>query len=296
MGKLKILFAFVLLVYGCTITKKETTSITNHMEQQSQINNQIDTFLERPFYQVKIKASSVGFDIRVNDFPILQYNKGESVSTEMEIPINPAILSSGTHEFSVRVFPLLGQTLISENGMFEFEINKKQDAWVYDGKREIILQPVKMNAKDLPFWEFKTKFEAEVPFSFTAWTKSQDLSEISNLGELLDNAYRKIAKTIEDKNNEDFREIFKKTYEVDVMLYEKGSEMTGFQAEPERVLPMNNCRIGLYGNNKLARYEDIELETCFKSEVHFDDDDKKIYSYPIFFHLPHGAKELEVIR
>lgn len=276
--------------------KQETIGETGHMELQSQINNQIDAFPQRPFYQVKIKASSVGFDVRINDFPILQYNKKEGVSTELEVPINPAILSSGTQELSIRVFPLLGQTLISEKGIFELEINKKADARVYDGKREIILQPVKMKANNLPLWEIKTKFNAEVPFSFTAWTKSQDLSEINNLNELLDNAYRKIAKIIENKNDEEFREIMKKTYEVDIMLYEKVNEMDGFQTESERVLPMNNCNIGLYGNNRLVRYENIELETCLKTEVHFDNNIKKIYSYPIFFHLPSGANELEVIR
>lgn len=276
--------------------KKETINKTSHMELQSQANDQIDTFSKRPFYQLKIKAASVGFDIRINDFPVLQYNKKENVSTEMEIPINPAILSSGTQALSVRVFPLLDQTLISENGIFEFEINKKTDAWVYDGKRETIFQTVKMNARNLPFWEFETEFEAEVPFSFTAWTKSQDLSKINNLNELLDNAYKKIAKTIEDKNNEEFREIVKKTYEVDIMLYEKQNGLKGFQTERERVLPMNTCNIGLYGNNRLVRYENTELETCLKTEAYFNGNTKKVYSYPLFFHLPPGANELELIR
>ena len=297
MSRVAVIFAFVFLIYGCMRTiKKETINKTSCGELQSQVNDQINAFSKRPFYQLKIKAASVGFDIRINDFPVLQYNKKENVSTEMEIPINIAILSSGTQEFSVRVFPLLGQTHISENGVFEFEINKKPDAWVYDGKREIIFQAVKMNARNLPFWKFETKFEAEVPFSFTAWTKSQDLSKIDNLNELLDNAYKKITKFIESKNNKEFREIIKKTYEVDIMLYEKQNELNGFQTERERVLPMNTCSIGLYGNNRLVRYENTELETCLKTEVCFNENTKKVYSYPLFFHLPPGANELEVIR
>lgn len=287
---------FAPTLLACRGNMQNKKQQTSRMER-SQINIQIDSFLERPFYYIKMEASSVGFDIRVNDFPVLQYNESKFSSTEMEIPINPAILSSGMQEISVRVFPPLGQTLIPENGIFEFGINKEEDAWAHDGKREIILPLVKMDTPNLPCWEFKTEFEAEVPFSFTAWTKSQDLSKIDNLPELLDNAYRKIAKTIESKNDKEFVELIKGSYEISVMLYERvDDEVKGFQSEPEKVLPMDNCNIGFYGNNRLVRYEDIELETCFKTEVYCDNNEKKIYYYPMYFHLPQGANELEVIR
>ncbi|MGV0922987.1 hypothetical protein [Empedobacter tilapiae] len=149
---------------------------------------------------------------------------------------------------------------------------------------------------NIPFWEYKAEFEAKVPYSFIGWFQSKDLSKIDNLNNLLDNAYNKIANTIENKDNVGFKKLVAKSFEVDVMLYEKQVGDEGFQPESEIVLPINCSKIGFYGNNRLIRYETKELESCFKTEVKLNEGKKEIYTYPIFFHIPQGSNELEVIR
>lgn len=303
MSNLKFILVFILLLYGCEIiAQEETTSNISHTEQQSKpyyqrINDQIDSFTERPFYSIKVKRACVGCDIRVNDFPILRHFEKGCTGTEMEFPLNSGILSSGIQELTIQVFPPSGKTHIPENAVFEFEINKMPDGWVFDGKEEIVLQTIKMNAQGLPSWEFKTQFKAEVPFSFVAWKESQDLSKVKDLDKLLDDAYKKIARVIEAKNYEEFVKLISKTYEYNIMLYEKSeNEPKGFQEAREKLLPMKNCKIALYGNNRLVRYENEEFESCFQFEVFLKNNEKTVYEYPIYFHLPQGASELEVIR
>jgi hypothetical protein len=297
MNKLKFTFWVVLLLFNCNskISKNEKKEL-NEMNN-SEINKHIEGFEDRPFYQAKIKTSGVGFDVRINDYPILQFNKATGGGTEMEIPINPAILSSGKQNLSIKVFPILGHSVIAEDGVFEIEINKKKDAWVYDGERDVILQNIKMkNLQNNPMWEYQATFDANVPYSFIAWNNSRDLSKIDDLNQLLDDAYKKLAIAIESKDDAEFTKLVKDASQVDIMLYEKQNGIIGFQPEPEKILPMDGCNLKLYGNNKLVRYETIELESCLKSEIDLGNNEKEIYTYPIFFHLPQGANELKIIR
>lgn len=259
------------------------------------MNSDINSFKERPMYLVKVKTSGVAFDIRINDFPILQFNSSSGGGTEIEVPINTAILFSGQQEITIKVFPLLDKSTISENSEFEFELNKKNDAWVFDGNREIILAKTTMQKTDQLVWEFKANFDAIVPYNFVGWTKSKDLSQIENLQTILDQAYLKIAKIIENKDNNAFQEIVKTATEVDLMLYDKNDENQEFPSEPELVLPRNNCILKFYGNNRIVRYESIEFESCFKTKIKYNDSEE-VYSYPFYFHIPQGSNDLEIIR
>lgn len=259
------------------------------------MNTEINSFTERPLYLIKIKSSGVAFDIRINDFPILQFNDSKGGGTEIEVPINTAILSSGQQEVSIKVFPLIGKSTISQNAEFEFEVNKKNDAWIFDGKREIILSKTTLQKNNLPLWEYTTNFNAIVPYSFVGWSKSKDLSEIENLSALLNEAYLKIAKIIEEKDNNYFKKIVKTATEVDIMLYDKNDENQEFDSEPEIVLPMNNCVLKFYGNNRIVRYESLNFESCFKTKINYNNSEE-IYTYPFYFHMPPGSSELEIIR
>lgn len=289
----KINFISLLFIFYCCNGKGNS---------ENQIINQVNNvnemkFEERPLYQVKIKSSAVGFDVRVNDFPILQYNESHGGGTEMEIPINHAILNSGKQNLKIKVFPLLGETTLRQNGVFEIELNKKVDAWIYDKSREILLPRIVMEYdKNIPNWEYNFDFNANVPYSFEAWTNSMDLSKIENLDVLLNEAYMKLANSIESKNNNEFKELTKNASQVDVMLYEKQDASQEFQIESEKLIPMNKCKLRFYGNNKLVRYENENLESCFKTEVQLGNDEKEIYNYPFFFHMPQNSNELEVIR
>ncbi|HEX8576792.1 MAG TPA: hypothetical protein VF677_10915 [Flavobacterium sp.] len=149
----------------------------------------------------------------------------------------------------------------------------------------------------VPYWEFKTKFNAEVPYQLKSWKNSQKLNETSDIEGKLKTGYNKIKKAIEEKNNKEFINLTKnKTSEEAISLYEKQDEsINGFQEENETILPFNNCKIKFYGNGRLVRLENEDGESCLKGRI--IENGKPIeYNYPIMFHMPQNSSELEIIR
>ncbi len=267
-------------------------------EMISQTNNIIESFSERPYYQIDVKTSAVSFDIRVNDFPVFTFI-GESGGTNMERPINSSILNSGTQTISVKVLPLKGKKLISKDGFFSLKINKKKDAYIFDNQREEILVIPQMVVPEngLPYWEFKTTFEANVPYKLNGWENSKEIMNQNNIKNKVYDKYREIQKLIEDKDNYGFSQAVKeKLKEEAISLYEKLEENPeGFQQTPEKSLPINNCQMKFYGNGKLVSLQNDYGESCLKTQI-IENGEVITYTYDIFLHIPQGSNELEIIR
>src|SRR5699024_10403901 len=111
---LNLLFIGIALLTGIT-TKSQINMKTE------KLNQTITSFKETPLYLAKIETSAIGFDIRINDLPVLQFNE-EGGGTQMELPINQAILSSGKQKLTVRVFPLSGKDEITADAEFKITL------------------------------------------------------------------------------------------------------------------------------------------------------------------------------
>ena len=288
----------ILLIILCSCSKEQKNNSIEQENMNQIINTKIKGFNERPFYQIKVKSSGVNFDIRINDYPVFNFFR-KSGGTNMEQPINNALLNSGKQYLTVKVYPIKGRDKIYPENKFSLILNKKNDAWIYDNEREIILTmpEIIIPKEGLPFWEYKAEFDANVPYNIEGWKNSKKIEELSDIQTKLSNIYNKLKFSIEQKNNEDFINLTKnKVEEEAVSLYEKQDEVSnGFQPEKEIVLPFNNCRIKFYGNGKLVRMETEDGESCLKTELMIDGK-KEIYYYPIMFHMPSDKNEFEVIR
>lgn len=284
-----LLASFLSLV--CAKSNHKINEINMKLTQNPTINK----FSNRPYYQINLKSSAVNFDIRINDLPLLKFFE-KSGGLNMEFPINTGILESGEQILTIKVYPLKGNNMILPNSYFSLELNKKIDAWTFDNKREIILKiPDMIVPKEgLPYWEFQTKFTANVPYQLTGWKNSESINNIKNE---LNIAYEKIKNAIEKKDISAFRLLVKnKIFEESVSLYENNDDkITPFSEEKEKILPFINCEIRFYGNGKLVRLEDNNGESCLKSEI-IENGKSVIYTYPLFYHKPKNSGELEVIR
>lgn len=278
--------------------KKSNDNTKLNATMDKSVNTTIDNFKERPYYQINVKSSGVNFDIRINDLPIFRFF-GKAGGTNMEYPINTAILHSGKQNLTVKVYPIKGKELILPTDFFMLEINKKNDAWVFDNTREVLLSMPKMIIPDegLPYYEYVADFKSNVPYQLKGWEDSQKLTAKSEIEKKVEIAYNKLKKTIEQKNNREFIKLTeKKISEEAISLFEKQDESQhGFQEEQEIILPFNNCKIKFYGYGKLVRLENEEGESCFKGKT-VENGKPVEYSYPILFHMPQNSTELEIIR
>lgn len=275
------------------ITERKTSK-----EMINQTNSIIEKFSARPYYQVNVKTSGVSFDIRINDFPVFTFF-GKSGGTNMESPINNAILKSGTQTISVKVMPLKGRETIIKENFFSLKVNMKKDAYVFDNQREEILVFPEMVVPEngIPYWEFKATFEADVPYNLNGWMNSKNLIDQKNLENKVHSKYIELQKLINNKDNFGFSKAVKeKLNEEAISLYEKLEENPeGFQVAPEKALSISNCIMKFYGNGKLVTLENEYGESCLKTEV-VEEGKTIVYTYDIFLHIPQGSDELEVIR
>ncbi|PDS24371.1 hypothetical protein B0A78_07015 [Flavobacterium columnare NBRC 100251 = ATCC 23463] len=288
-----------LMMSTLTCSQKKNNDNTNiNKTMNKSVNTIIDSFKEKPYYHIKVKSSGVNFDIRINDLPIFRFF-GESGGTNIEYPINTGILETGEQILTIKILPIKGKKMIAPENTFTLEINKKSDAWTFDNKREIILIIPKMEVpkEGIPYWEFKTKFNAEVPYQLSGWKNSKKLDQLPNIDKTIKDAYNKIKEAIEQKNNTNFALLTKrKTLEEAISLYEKQEKsLNGFQEEKETILPFTKCIIKFYGDGRLVRLEDEDGESCLKGETK-ENGKSVIYNYPILFHIPQNSNDLEIIR
>lgn len=294
----KYLIIFLMMSAFACSQKNNNDNININKTMDNSVNTIINNFKERPYYQIKVKSSGVNFDIRVNDLPIFRFF-GKTGGTDMEYPINTAILHSGEQNLSLKVYPIKGEELILPNNVFILEVNRKDDAWVFDNKREVLLTMPKMiiPEKGLPYYEYIINFKSNVPYQLKGWEDSQKLTEKSEIQKKVETAYNKLKKTIEQKNNNEFVKLTeRKISEEAISLFEKQDKsQNGFQEEQKTILPFNNCKIKFYGNGKLVRLENEDGESCFKGKT-MENGKPVEYSYPILFHMPQNANDLEIIR
>lgn len=289
-----ILVNMLTFCYHC---KEHNNTKMSEINISQFVNTTIDSFTTRPLYQIKVKSSGVNFDIRINDFPIFRFF-GKSGGTNIEYPINNAILNSGKQILTIKIYPIKGTKKILPTNTFSLVLNKKNDAWVYDNQREIILTMPTMIVPNegLPYWEYKTEFDVVVPYDLCGWKNSKKIDDIDVQKKILE-SYERLKNAIENKDDKLFIRLTKnKNEEEAISLYEKQEEdLIGFQKEREKVLPFDNCNIKFYGNGKLVRLETEDGESCLKTELIINGQ-KEIYYYPILFHMPQNSNELEIIR
>ena len=118
---------------------------------------------KQPYYMIDFSASACLFEIRVNDYPVIHMNVEGQVASN--IPINYAILKSGTQSISVTILPNVGDLELHPKSEVKFNIK------IFDVTNDFVFdqqfgdyQSETVGEKKIPVIKHIGTFKAEVPY------------------------------------------------------------------------------------------------------------------------------------
>ncbi|ADV50967.1 hypothetical protein Celal_3712 [Cellulophaga algicola DSM 14237] len=253
------LIAILSLTTGCSQPKKMKTD-NSLIAKEFKSYKFIDD--SRPGYYLQINNQNCHYEIKTNDLSTARFFDAYS-SYSVRVPLNLNILKSGEQSLSIKVLPLQGNTL-SEKADLQLRLmmypdmtDKEND---YGGG--ITLWDWEMPAIEeaLPLFEFDTVFEAKVPYKLNILDKyALDLSKMDK-DILLEEVIALFATKIKDIENhkhdkDDWLNILQRAgiqiYMTQEML-SKSAEEPISQKPNEILQPLENYRLQLYGNGKIA--------------------------------------------
>ena len=244
---------------------------------------------------IYIHSSGVQFEVLIDD--VLLYNfKGEASMHQggaMGLhEINPLMLSSGIHEVKVRIYPEYGKKVFGEggsmlltfqyypynnlkevtynlsaNGSSGISLDQESEYWK-DEEGDYRLgtyikghyepkEPLKL--KGLPMYEWRSNFEAEVPFDLIGWRNSINLKkenqETKSLQKELLLEYKNIYEIIKNKEIDKFLGIIKEREAIVSQTLYYGTKENKLRDEEFVKLLQNN---------------DYEIEPIFEESLHMD--------------------------
>lgn len=275
--------------------KNRNIMITNN-EKGKEYPIEKDTVInDKRSNAIYILSSSVQFEVLVND--VLLYNfKGEASKNQGGATgmheINPLLLTSGTHEIKVRIYPAYGEKLLSGGGsvglIFQyFPFNNIKNITYNssaNGSSGILLDQEKeywkdeegeygqanyvkahyepklpLNFSGLPFYEWRSTFKADVPFNLAGWRNSTNLKEENENSDKISaelyNEYENLYNIIRDKQIDKF-----------VSLIEDREELiakTLYYGSAEKSLRTDEFI-------KLIKNDDYELQPLYRESFYLD--------------------------
>ena len=256
---------------------------------------------KQPFYRLQFKATACYFEIYVNDMPLFSTEVNHRISTTL--PINYLILERGLQQLSVKIRPASGETFLHEEADFSMKVQ------LYDVEHsmqhiEDILEyqiPSEADKTSRPIIEYKTSFDATVPYQIAAWQNSADLRNIPNLKELVDDVYKKITNYIHTKQYGKFVEmLFDKNNNRATSLYLSSKEIEKTNQEliddfesGFKILPFSSdYKILYYAHGKVIQLVTTDSEPVFRF---FNEETEEEMTLDFMFHLKQGNTELTVL-
>ncbi|PQL92362.1 PH domain-containing protein [Apibacter adventoris] len=251
-----ILLLPLLLFFSCEKslsqdTKEQMKQNENFWKYRAKINEKNiveypvtkDTIIkEKRRNNIHISSKECQLEVLIDD--VLLYKLTGDItkqegSKSFNLDINQLLLTSGTHEIKIRMYPKYGLPLFNninplvnltffhyENSNFKdqiyfddmggssgIELSASNEHWVDDqgiyGEPGFVeahyeaKEPIKFEG--LPFYEWKKTFEAEVPFNFIGWRSSVNLKkeqeeEKKDIKTELFEEYKRIYKILENKD------------------------------------------------------------------------------------------------
>jgi hypothetical protein len=257
--------------------------------------------MTQPYYTIDFSASACMFEIRVNDYPVINMNIEGQIATN--IPINFAILESGAQTISVTILPMLGETQLHPKTDLHFNIK------LFDVTTDFVFQnqfgeyqsePID-EKKKLPILKYNSIFQAEVPYKLEAWQNGINLKDVKNLREKVDKTYQYLSQLIQIGNFEEYKRIISKrenNMATSMYLSKEESErrMNGLIEDFKsgfKVMPIaSDSILQIYGNNKVAVLKKLNGEPAFYLENNETEEELML---DIALYIPNGKDEFEVI-
>ena len=310
---LKIIF--ILTLFHACAQEKKAMSIMDEITLDNIVEkwrNNIKHYDVEPFYKIHSKGINCDYEILVNDFPLYKSYDGYSDFTGTQI--NLAILKSGEQTVTIKVFPLkVGEMLTKETNAY-FKLVEVDNTTNHMDEKTItsLVLPSDTDGNftgaGLPYFEKTITFNATVPYELTGWSNSQDLSKLDQekLQKRVKNILIREANYFINKNNLLFRSFFEQFKEINQSEYKSNSNLKKALDELKTLLNYassfnipKNVMLKLYCNNRVVTLEYINGKRRGKSffDINMEKGDMKGVSTSfIYFHIPKGKTELEIIR
>ncbi len=259
-----IYLLLLLLNIGCVQSKQETT-----MQQFKRVTT-IDETKEKSGYFIQINNQNCRYEIRVNDFLTSKYVDPFPAYSVRQI-LNHEILKSGKQTLSIRVTPFKG-TKLSKNADLSIRLmrypnmlDKKNE---FGGSTTIMEWEMPQIKEELPYVQFDTIFNADVPYEIKDFNYAMDLNDIDKeaLVEEVVMEFKKMHKMLVNDYGS-FNLINKQGYERLRFFMYCTEEYTkkliqenfqDFEKDGDKFEPIENYVLQLYGNGKVATLERIK--------------------------------------
>ena len=278
----RFIFTIVMLIFiSCNLQSSITSS----------------NLIEQPYYVVNFKATACSFEIRVNDYPIVNMETSRRLS--VAFPINHAILESGIQSISATILPNAGEAQLDPVSELRFNIQLFD---VTDGFELIDefgdYQSEPVEERELSTIEYTGSFQADVPYKLDVWQKGIDLSELDDCREKLEQAYNNIIELFKAGEFEKFKQmISKREHNTATVMYlseeESEKRINGLFDPNFKIQPIpKDVVMVLYANNKIAALKKTNGEhviTLVNSE------NGEEITLDILFYIPEGKDEFEII-
>jgi len=275
-------------------------------QQEKKINsNKQPVMIQNPYYIAEITSSRCSVEFLLNGIP--NYNHFEEENTAstatIEWPINPFIIENGLQHFEIKVMPLKNSSSILPKAFVRVKIYKTEAIQEYI-PHESVSEEIEVtftDKKNLPFYIIKDIFQAELPFNFTGWKNSVDLSK-ENKDELYQEIIKwneEIASIYQTSNQEKYYTAFKsRDMELNKSLYLPQSKSFSFHPQDKYILPLPNklYKLELYADGKLASVRIPYELPGFRYDPKVKNEDSMGFSLNVYFHRREIGLPLEIIR
>lgn len=262
----------------------------------------MDESAPKNYYTVSFSSSGCNFRILINDISAVDFFDSGAISGM--VPINMAILKSGTQRLKVQLYPVEGHEEKGINSTRPLDIfikckEKGQGLSDYETVLSNPLGEVEIPV-GAPYFEYECTFEAEVPYVLQGWSNCKDLREEPDLEEQVIKKLNDLKLLFEKKKYDEITELmlykqnsgsYAHYCPIDEGLKEMAEMFDEMRDEFDKVADIENYRIVFMGDGKLVYVENvIDRESALRLE-------KDGSWWPILVRLGkrEGSDELEVI-
>lgn len=327
-----------LISCGQTQQKQEMTTTQYTQQDILDLYKTVKHFEEETHYGVRIKSANCNFQILINDKKVFatRRNKIGSVINGGYAPINYGILKSGLQSITVRMLPpvvdrkteikhpTLGNAQLDieivADDFMEGESTGEYSIYEWESPKEtkfIKTEGIEMpyfTQPELPFFEHKSTFEAEVPYALDGWNKSvtlytDDKEELEELTKEVLTIFEKLKLNFQEKKLDNLADmVYNKEKLASQQFYLRQSGMKenwnnyieDYRHKGFKMMPIDNFQLVFYGNGKLVTLEHIGTKYQGESSLwsNYIKGNETGYSktfYGFLLHRPQPDSELEII-
>ncbi|QCE43116.1 hypothetical protein [Psychroserpens sp. NJDZ02] len=337
----KTLIYILILITNISCNQSKEKDFMNTIYTQQDILDLYKTvqhFEEEQHYGVRIKSANCNFEILINDKKVFFVNRNKigSVINGAYAPINYGLLKSGNQKITIRILPAVQnrQTEIKyptlQNAQLDIEIvaddfmdgesTGEYSIFEWESPKEIKFiesEGIEMpyfTQPDLPVFEHRDSFIAEIPFDIDGWNNSvnlitNDKEELKELTEEAVTIFKELHKNFQEKNLDKIANlVYQKEKRVAQQLYFKESDCRenwdyyteDYKSDNFTMVPLENFKLVFFGNGKMIGLElngpKFQWDSALYSK--YIEKGNKGYSktfYRFLLHRPKPGAPLEVI-